>query len=167
LAKCCRAQGRDAEAELLPRPTQSLKPGNLAHEQGRSDAIETTFLSYSREDSEFVLRLAKDLDSAGAKIWVDQLKIEPGEFWDAKVEGALLASSRQLIILSPAAVNSRNVKDEIQTGLEEGKQIIPVLYQDCKIPLGLRRLQRVDFRPGYDGGLRALFKVLGLKRSEE
>ena len=34
------------------------------------------FVSYSRDDSEFVLRLAGDLKAAGAKVWLDRLDIE-------------------------------------------------------------------------------------------
>lgn len=32
----------------------------------------TYFISYSREDSEFALKLAQDLRAAGAHIWMDQ-----------------------------------------------------------------------------------------------
>ena len=35
------------------------------------------FISYSREDSDFALRLAQDLKSAGAAIWLDQVDINP------------------------------------------------------------------------------------------
>ena len=37
----------------------------------------TIFFSYSRENSETVLELAKELRGAGANIWLDQLDIEP------------------------------------------------------------------------------------------
>jgi hypothetical protein len=33
----------------------------------------TAFFSYSREDLEFALRLAKDLKKAGANVWMDKL----------------------------------------------------------------------------------------------
>ena len=39
---------------------------------------EPIFFSYSRTDSEFVLKLAKDLRKAGANIWLDQLDIKAG-----------------------------------------------------------------------------------------
>ena len=38
-----------------------------------------TFFSYSRDDSEFVLKLAKDLRAAGADVWLDQLDIGAGK----------------------------------------------------------------------------------------
>jgi len=37
--------------------------------------LEKTFFSYSRADSEFVLKLATDLRNAGIDIWLDQLDI--------------------------------------------------------------------------------------------
>ena len=33
-----------------------------------------TFFSYSRDDSEFVLKLAKDLRAASVNVWLDQLR---------------------------------------------------------------------------------------------
>jgi hypothetical protein len=47
------------------------------------------FFSYSREDSEFALRLAADLRAAGANVWIDQLDIGPGQRWDRSVQDAL------------------------------------------------------------------------------
>jgi TIR domain len=40
------------------------------------------FFGYSREDSAFVLSLAKDLRAAGAAVWLDQLDMRPGDRWD-------------------------------------------------------------------------------------
>ena len=40
--------------------------------------IQFAFLSYAREDAEFVLRLSKDLREGGAGVWMDQLDIAPG-----------------------------------------------------------------------------------------
>jgi carbonic anhydrase len=47
------------------------------------------FLSYAREDSAFVLRLAANLKVQGANVWMDQLDIPPGRQWDREVERAL------------------------------------------------------------------------------
>jgi hypothetical protein len=44
-----------------------------------SDGASSVSLSYSRIDSEFALKLARDLRSAGTDIWIDQLDIAPGE----------------------------------------------------------------------------------------
>lgn len=113
------------------------------------------FFSYSRDDSSFALKLASDLRKAGQEVWIDQLDIAVGERWDRSVEKALTECPAFLIILSPTAVQSPNVMDEANYALEEGKKIVPILYEACELPFRLRRLQYVDFTKNYDDGLRA------------
>ena len=125
------------------------------------------FFSYSREDSQFALRLAADLKASSANVWVDQLDITPGKRWDSSVEEALKTSPSMLVILSPASVKSTNVQDEVAFALEEEKNVVPVLYRDCTIPFRLRRLQYVDFREDYDSGLNRLIKILTGERGPE
>ena len=121
---------------------------------------QAAFISYSREDSEFALRLARDLKAAGAAVWLDQLDIAPGQRWARAVQEALNDCPRMLIILSPASASSTNVDDEVGFALEEGKTVIPVLFRECKIPFRLRPFQYVDFRGDYDHGLQGLVRVL-------
>ena len=124
----------------------------------------TAFFSYSREDSEFALRLAEDLKAAGAVVWIDQLDIEPGQEWDNAIEDAVTQCPRMLLILTAASVKSKKVRNEIAFALDEEKTIIPVLYQDCMVPLQLRRIQHIDFRTDYARGLKALLKTLGVEQ---
>jgi TIR domain len=92
------------------------------------------FFSYAREDADFALRLAEDLKAAGALVWLDQLDIQPGQRWDQAVEEALTQCVRMLVVLTPAAVSSTNVMDEVSFALEERKTIIPIIHRDCVIP---------------------------------
>ena len=73
----------------------------------------SAFISYSREDSEFALRLAQDLKAAGANVWLDQTDITPGHPWDNAIEDALTNAPEMLVILSPGSAKSQNVRDEI------------------------------------------------------
>lgn len=66
------------------------------------------FVSYSRKDSDFALRLAEDLKAAGANVWMDQLDIVGGQHWDRAVEAALDICPRVLVLLSPASVSSNS-----------------------------------------------------------
>lgn len=118
------------------------------------------FFSYSREDSEFALRLAADLKAAGASVWIDQLDIGPGERWDLTVQVALENCPCMLVILTPASVSSNNVLDEVSFALDKKKTVIPVLYRDCEIPFRIMRLQHVDFRTDYQHMLQELLKAL-------
>ena len=122
---------------------------------------EKTFLSYSRQgDSDFAMKLARDLRSAGVQIWFDQLDIETGSRWDAAVESALQSATRLIVLLSPTSVASNNVLDEVSYALEEGKRVIPVVVKECAVPLRLRRLHRLDFTRNYDSALRRLISEL-------
>ena len=124
------------------------------------EAPTAAFISYSREDSEFALRLAQDLRAAGASVWIDQLDIRPGKPWDNAIEDALQNSPLMLAVLSPTSVRSENVRDEIAYALKQGKIVVPVLYMDCVIPLRLERKQYIDFRSDYARGLNALLHHL-------
>ena len=124
-------------------------------------ATETTFFSYSRTDSDFVLKLAKDLREAGAELWLDQLDIKAGSHWDSSIEAALNNAPRLIVILSPASVSSDNVMDEVSFALETGKTVIPVLLSQCTMPFRLRRLQHIDFTGDYQIGLNQLLEAVG------
>lgn len=69
------------------------------------------FISYSRDDAEFALKIAKDLRAVGIDIWFDQLDIPPGARWDRSIGKALKASKKLIVILSPSSVASENVMD--------------------------------------------------------
>src|SRR5215472_16760734 len=142
--------------------TDCLQSGsNLDNERALlTTIVPAAFFSYSRDDSEFVLRVAGDLKAAGANVWLDQMDIVPGQRWDDAVERALADCPRMLVVLSPAAVHSTNVMDEVSFALEEGKTVIPILYRDCAIPFRLRRVQYIDLRHDYDHGLAELLRLL-------
>ncbi|RMA64284.1 toll/interleukin-1 receptor domain-containing protein [Ulvibacter antarcticus] len=123
---------------------------------------ETIFFSYSRDDSEFVLNLAKNLRKAGAGIWLDQLDIEAGTRWDSSIERALNKSNTLLVILSDTSVVSHNVLDEVSFALEENKKVVPVLLEECDIPFRLRRLQYADFTKDHKTGIATLIRALNL-----
>src|SRR3982750_2543729 len=93
------------------------------------------FFSYAREDSAPALRIASDLKRLGASVWLDQLDIRPGRKWDREVETALDSCMQMVVIVSPAAVASDNVMNEVVYALEERKTVIPMIVQDCRIPL--------------------------------
>jgi hypothetical protein len=122
-----------------------------------------TFVSYARADSAFALSLSADLKRAGANVWIDQIDLEPGKHWDSAIEEAVAKAPRMLLVLSPTSVISQNVRNEITFALEENKTIIPVLYQQCVIPLQLRRIHYIDFRTDYAQGLTKLLNALGVE----
>jgi hypothetical protein len=125
------------------------------------------FISYSRADGEFVLRLAGDLRAAGVDLWLDQEDIPPGARWDRAVEEAMKAAPSLLVVLSPVSAASQNVLDEVSYALDTGKRIIPILYQTCDIPFRLRRLQYVDFTGNYGEALAELVQAIVAREHAE
>ncbi len=123
-----------------------------------------TFFSYSRSDKEFTRKLATDLRNAGADLWIDQLDIQPGTRWDDEIETALKSAESILVILSPNAVASNNIMDEISYALENNKKVIPVIFKQCEVPFRLKRLQYIDFVESYEEGFERLCAVLNLNR---
>lgn len=126
---------------------------------------ETLFFSYSRDDSEFVLKLAQQLRNAGASIWLDQLDIAPGNHWDSTIEEALQNSGYLLVILSKTSVESNNVMDEVSFAVEEQKKVVPVIIENCEIPFRLRRLQQANFTESHQTGIEQLIEALNLEES--
>ena len=120
-----------------------------------------TFISYPRKNSEFALKLARELKSAGFDVWFDQLDIPAGARWDDEVQKALAECGIFLVILTPEAIESENVKDEIGYAIDSRKRILPVLLKPCNIPFRLRRFHYVDFTMmDYDLGIETAEKLL-------
>jgi hypothetical protein len=115
---------------------------------------ETYFLSYSRSDERFALRLAKDLRAHGVAMWVDQLDIRPSEHWDRAIERAVSACRGLVVILSPRSVASDNVADEISFAIDSGKSVLPVMIEKCVLPLRITRMHVVDATGNYEKALR-------------
>src|SRR5262249_34867804 len=103
------------------------------------------FISYARKDKDFVLRLATQLKSRGAPVWLDQWNIPAGAHWNQSIDSALRDCGQFMIILSPTAVASQQVQGELQMALDEKKPIVPVLRQACHVPRLLRLIQHIDF----------------------
>jgi len=123
-------------------------------------SVPAAFFSYCRADSGFALKLARDMRNEGATVWLDQIDIMLGQPFDRAIEAALKNCSSMIVILSPAAVESTNVMEEVSFALEEKKTVIPVIYKDCLIPLKLRDLHFVDLMQDYARGLKDLLQTL-------
>ncbi len=102
------------------------------------------FVSYSHRDQTFVTQLVADLHKNNVPVWFDKESILAGQRWDDAIEKGLTDSTHLIFVLSPDSVASQNVKDEVDTAIDANKAIVPVLLQDVKLPLRLRRIQYTD-----------------------
>jgi hypothetical protein len=71
------------------------------------------------------------------RIWYDE-GIEPGNEWPEEVGRALTACQLFLVFLSPAAMESRNVRNEINMASSENKSIMVVFLQPADLSEGMK-----------------------------
>lgn len=110
------------------------------------------FISYSRRDQEFVTRLASDLDAQVAGVWFDQATIQAGQNWHDEIMEGIRDCKAFILVLSPDAMESRYVRDEVNKALELGKTIFPVIYRPARwtgeFESLVRDVQTLDLRSG-------------------
>ncbi|WAC11764.1 toll/interleukin-1 receptor domain-containing protein [Dyadobacter pollutisoli] len=128
----------------------------------------SVFISYSSKDHEFADRLALALVAKRIKVWLDKWEMQPGDSLLDKIQNGLTDSSYLLVVLSKNSVESEWCKKELNSGLmreiEERKvHIIPIIIDDCKVPVFLREKVYADFRKefkdGFDELIRPLYKL--------
>ena len=80
------------------------------------------FISYAHQEATIAQRLAHDLQQADWPIWIAPDSIAPGERWVAAIDRGLESSGIFLLLISPAAVNSRWVQDETYAAIDLEKK---------------------------------------------
>lgn len=114
------------------------------------------FISHSNKDDAFGVRLVEDLRKVlrdESAVWYDSRGgLSGGDTWWPKIVQELEARNVFIVILSPNAMDSAWVNDEINIAWKLKNspariRIIPVLYQKCKVRADLESLQMIDFQP--------------------
>ena len=122
------------------------------------------FLSYSRKDKEFVMRLHHDLTQQGFKVWIDQYELELGTpDWEIEIVQAINHSGCVVAVMTPDAANSKWVARELAKSDDLDRTIFPILARGDAghaIPLRLSTHQRVDATKNYNEGLHRLVGAL-------
>jgi hypothetical protein len=121
------------------------------------------FISYSHQNADFVDRLALQLVQHRVNVWMDRWELHVGDSLLTKVQEAITGASALLVVLSQASVASEWVSKEINAGLlrelEERKVVVlPVLVEDCAVPIFLRDKLYADFRSDFDHGIRMVLE---------
>ncbi len=94
-------------------------------------------------------------------MWFDQGEIKVGDSISEKVASGILESGWLVLVMSRSSVTSAWVKKELSAAitreLEERRVfILPVLLENCEIPVFLRDKLYADFREDYAIGLEKL-----------
>jgi hypothetical protein len=130
------------------------------------------FISHSHQDNEFVEKLAEDIEDAGVNCWLDLWEIQVGDSLRKKVEGGIKAADWLVVILSQFSVKSKWVEQELNMGFVRELEnrnvfILPIVIDQCEIPLSLRDKLYADFRHDYQHGLDTVTtRILNISPSE-
>jgi hypothetical protein len=121
------------------------------------------FISYSHQDRAFVDRLAKQLVAHNVNVWLDRWELSIGDSLIEKIQAAIEGASALLVILSKASVSSDWCKKELSGALlkeleEKRVFVLPVLLEECEIPLFVRGKLFADFRRNFDDGLNTILE---------
>ena len=146
---------------LLLRRINAIRFRPPEHSGGPT--VENIFISYSRNDRDFVHRLVHDLETAGISVFFDQ-RVKPGASWVDSISNAIEHAKFLLIVLSPDYVDSVWAQEEMKVGLlreSEGKaMVIPLMVRKCQPPAFIAAKAYANFADSYEVGLQQLIPVL-------
>lgn len=134
------------------------------------------FISYVREDSLAVRRLADGLKAAGVEVWLDRERLLPGVRWEAAIRRAIRQGSFFIACFSAhyAAREKSYMNEELVIAIDELRMrpsdrtwFLPVLLDPDTLPqraIGggeyLEDLQFVELCDAWDEGFRRLLEAM-------
>ena len=123
------------------------------------------FISYSHRDKPIVDKIISQLEIDGHDVWVDSLKLFPGDNLQRKIQEGLETADAFVIVISENSFRSESVQHEISTiALQQiskrEQRIIPVRIDRSEVPSYLADRVYVDLSENFDAGLDRLSKTL-------
>lgn len=110
-------------------------------------------MSYSRPDQPLADEIRRALADSGYVVWNGESEILPGDNWAHEIGEALESCDAMVVLVSKAAMNSDNVRREINYALGASRyaqRLIPVMVEQVPtsdLPWILKHLQIVPYVP--------------------
>lgn len=120
------------------------------------------FVSYSKKDTEFVVKLVRQLEKKELQYWMDT-EIPGGEEWRNKIKEKIQSAKEVVVVLSLSALASQWVNHESTMAETLGKKIVPILIEDIgntQLPPWTDEIQYIDFRTDFELSFKKLVKEL-------
>jgi len=102
------------------------------------------FISYSRDDKDFVRRLNEALARQERETWIDLEVIRPPEEWLAGVYSGIEGANAFVFVISPESVGSKSCLRELAHAVEHNKRLVPIVRREVDasaVPESLRSRQ--------------------------
>jgi hypothetical protein len=132
--------------EAAPPTTTTTPSSQIEASNGRPEV----FISYRRKDLVFVTQLHQELAKRGISAWFDQENIEVADHWRTSIAEGIRDCKTFVLVLSPDAVVSVNIRKEVDLAEKYNKRIVPLLWRETEIPpafdYALAGIQWIDFK---------------------
>ena len=96
--------------------------------------VSDIFVSYAFANSEVVLPLVDDVQSAGVSIWIDREQLKPGMHWAGNIVRAIKSTDLFCLMCSAQSFASDHVRREIYLADKYKKSILPVMLDGALMP---------------------------------
>jgi len=123
------------------------------------------FISYAHKEKAFAKKLSSELEGQGMKVWWDIKGLVGGQDWQKEIERGIKQCDFFLVALTPDAVASEWVGNEITYASNAQKTIIPLHLKKYDIPIGLIKKQYIDFEKQTQKA--AIKELLGILKARE
>ncbi len=104
----------------------------MSQDAPRTEAY--AFLSYASADRERALAIADLIEARGVSVWIDRKSIAGGTSWSAEIVEGIKGCAVLVVLVSSAAMQSRNVAQEIQLAWEHDRKVLPLLLDRAPLP---------------------------------
>jgi hypothetical protein len=123
-----------------------------------------TYITYAPANQIFVDRLEADLKARGFETWVDRsfMTSRGGPGFTAEIRQAIEQAQVVMLIATPMAVASQDVRTELDRAIRAGRLILPLTLQPCDLPFNLGSIQWIDFQGSYPTALKNLLFICAL-----
>jgi hypothetical protein len=123
------------------------------------------FLSHRSADSDAALRLARDIEARGHRVWIDQWKVDLGDSITGKMNEGLTGTTVLVLCLSDAGVLSPWMSREWLSALArqlngENVRILPVRLSGGEPPAIIADLKYADAVKDYSQALEQILRAL-------
>lgn len=123
------------------------------------------FISHSHKDKPQVDKIVSRLQSEGHDIWIDSLKIRPGDNFQHKINEGLEQADALIVVISQNSFRSEWVQAEFsaiafQQISKRERRIIPVKIDRSDVPSYLADRQYLDLSENFEAGLERLVEFL-------
>src|ERR1022692_1202098 len=116
--------------------------------------MSAAFLSYARVDGrDEADHLFDDLSAAHKRAWVDRYNLRVGDDWGPEIEEAIRKAEAFILLLTPGAVASPEVKREYEEGVSLKKDVLLILIKQCEIPTATPPISSLALSRAARGGL--------------